>query len=225
MQNLTDKIPPHNIQAEQIVLGAALCHQDCAFHALSILREEDFYQPAHQAIFRALRAIHKQNGNINIVSTVDKLRAAKKLDAVGGPAYLSSLTDLIPSVADTKTYAQLIKHKADLRRTIHTAANIIDRCYVDNGMPAASMIEDLEKIVFDASTQRKTNDFEHISTIIDRTVDGLKKLQNGKAESLGLKTGYNDLDFLLRICKLLTWPFTVKLDGLNNSIRRETHPV
>jgi len=197
MQNLAHRLPPQNIEYEQAVLGSALMNDDCAFHVVSHLKVLDFYKPAHQGIFAAVKALHEEGDNIDIVSVTNKLETHGNLGLCGGAAYVSFLSDCIPSISGVRTGSKIIKHKADLRAAISMAQEITEKCYNDNGDSPSEMTEELEKIVYESSVRRKSEGFKHIGEVIGSVMSQIEKLASGEIKALGMETGYDDLDFIL----------------------------
>ena len=119
------KVPPHNIEAEQSVIGGILLDNEALPSVLEVLKGEEFYRAAHRSIFAAVVELFERNEPCDLVTLTDLLRSQKKLDQVGGASYLASLVDRVPSAANTSQYARIVKEKSMVRTLISRASEIV----------------------------------------------------------------------------------------------------
>lgn len=124
-----NKLPPQNIEAEQAVLGAIILDNEALPKSLEILSQDDFYRESHRRLYRAILDLFEKNEPIDIVTVADYLRKMGDLEIVGGVAYLSTLADSIPTSANIRYHARIVREKALLRDLIRTATNITARVY------------------------------------------------------------------------------------------------
>ena len=126
------KLPPQNIEAEQMVLGAVLIENDSMNKIIDLLSPDDFYKDTHRRIFMAMVDMYETGEAIDLVTLADVLRGKVGLEAVGGASYLAFLVSLVPTAANIKNHARIVREKAVLRKLIHTATDIITQSYDDS---------------------------------------------------------------------------------------------
>ena len=123
------RIPPHQIEAEQSLLGGILIDNEGLPSALEVLRGDEFYRDTHRTIFRAIQALFERNEPIDLITVADYLAEKNQLETVGGATYLASLAEMVPSATNVQTYARIVNEKALLRRLIQAAHEIMSWCY------------------------------------------------------------------------------------------------
>jgi replicative DNA helicase len=187
------RMPPQNLEAEQCVLGSVLLHQGALVKILELLTPDDFYREAHKIIFRAMVSLFEKNEPQDIITITNGLSDRNQLDAVGGPAYLANLTDIVPVAANITYYAQIIRSKSILRRLIQTCTEIASRCYEEQD-DIDSLVDDAEQTIFEISRTKSSQDFQALSKIIPETFKRVEKLAERKELITGVPTGYDDLD-------------------------------
>ena len=187
------RLPPQNLQAEQCVLGSILLHQGALVKILEIVTPEDFYRDAHKLIFSAMVVLFEKNEPQDIITVTNILKDRNQLEHVGGPAYLSTLTDIVPVAANITYYAQIIRTKSILRRLILTCTEIASRCF-DEQDEIDSLVDDAEQTIFEISRTKSSQDFQALSKIIPETFKRIEKLAEKKELITGVPTGYEDLD-------------------------------
>ena len=187
------RLPPQNLQAEQCVLGSILLHQGALVKILEIVTPEDFYRDAHKLIFSAMVVLFEKNEPQDIITVTNILKDRNQLEHVGGPAYLSTLTDIVPVAANITYYAQIIRTKSILRRLILTCTEIASRCF-DEQDEIDSLVDDAEQNIFEISRTKSSQDFQALSKIIPETFKRIEKLAEKKELITGVPTGYEDLD-------------------------------
>ena len=124
------RLPPQNLEAEQCVLGSILLQQGALVKVLEFLIADDFYRDAHKTIFKSMVALFEKNEPQDIITVTNILKDRNDLDEIGGPAYLSTLTDIVPVAANIVYYAHIIRSKAVLRRLIHVASDIRTEVFI-----------------------------------------------------------------------------------------------
>jgi replicative DNA helicase len=187
------RLPPQNLQAEQCVLGSILLHQGALVKILEIVTPEDFYRDAHKLIFSAMVVLFEKNEPQDIITVTNILKDRNQLEHVGGPAYLSTLTDIVPVAANITYYAQIIRTKSILRRLILTCTEIASRCFEEQD-EIDSLVDDAEQNIFEISRTKSSQDFQALSKIIPETFKRIEKLAEKKELITGVPTGYEDLD-------------------------------
>lgn len=129
MSDLIDRVPPHNHEAEQSVLGAIFLDPQALITASEILVPEDFYRIAHQKIFQTMLDLSDKGNAIDVVTVTEELSARKELEDVGGLSYLMELANAVPTAANVSYYAKIVEEKSILRRLIRTATKIVEESF------------------------------------------------------------------------------------------------
>lgn len=184
------KVPPQNIRAEEALLGAILLNHDFYDQARTVISGEDFYSPKHRVIFGAIEA-----GALDIVTACHALNATGKLEEIGGPAYIASLTNVIPTSSGVSAHAKLIREAAKKRRFIQRAGEMIETCY--NRFDFDNIAADLEQEAFAmAEAIGDGGEAKHLGPVAREALAKCERIKNGQ-EQPGVMTGYSDLDAIL----------------------------
>ncbi|WP_133629122.1 replicative DNA helicase [Fonticella tunisiensis] len=191
LENL--RVPPHNIEAEQSVIGAMLLDKNAIADATEILKGDEFYKQSHSILFNAIKEIYDKDEPVDMITLVELLRSRDQLDAVGGVSYISTLVTAVPTTANVKYYAKIVEEKYTLRRLILSSNEIIDKCYTDQE-DVGEVISLAEKKIFEISQKRENRDFEHLSSIISRSFEQFENLYKNKGQTTGIPSGFIDLD-------------------------------
>ena len=187
------RLPPQNLEAEQCVLGSILLQQGALVKILELVNPEDFYRDAHKIIFSAMVALFEKNEPQDIITVTNILKDKNQLEEIGGPAYLSNLTDIVPVAANIIYYAQIIRSKSILRRLILTCTEIASRCYEEQS-EIDSLVDDAEQTIFEISRTKSSQDFQALNKIIPDTFKKIESLAEKKELITGVPSGYDDLD-------------------------------
>ena len=124
-----EKIPPHNLEAEQSVLGALFIDPDAIVHVADIVTSDDFYKEVHRIIFNAIVEVYEKHLPIDLLNVSNRLLERNQLELVGGRAYLSELTTIVPTASNVASYATIVQKKATLRRLLKAAHDITSYGY------------------------------------------------------------------------------------------------
>ncbi len=189
------RLPPQNLEAEQCVLGSILLRPGSIVKALEILTAKDFYKEAHQTIFDGLISLFDRNEPQDLITIVNTLRDSNKLDAIGGAAYLASLTDIVPLAANISYYAKIVREKSVLRQLIATTTDIASRCYEEQD-DIEKLLDEVEQTVFDISRDKSGQGFDPLKKVMTETFERVTMLAERKELITGVPTGYTDLDRL-----------------------------
>lgn len=188
------RIPPHNIEAEQAVLGCMLLDSDVIPTITELIRSEDFYRDDHREICEAIIDLTERAGPVDIITVSEQLQLRGTLDAVGGLEYLTNITDAVPTTANARHYAKIVEEKSLLRKLIKASSDIAGMSY-DASEEAAFVLDKAEKSIFDILEKRSTQGFTHIKDVLLDTFNRLEELYNSKSHITGVPTGFTDLDF------------------------------
>ncbi|HYI65358.1 MAG TPA: replicative DNA helicase, partial [Candidatus Limnocylindrales bacterium] len=191
-----DKLAPQAVEAEQSVLGSILIDADAILKVGDFLKPVDFYRAQHADIYEAMLALHGQREPIDLVTLGDELRRRDKLDPVGGPGYLSSLMNTVPTAVHAEHYGRIVERKAVLRNLIGAAGKIAAVGY-EEANDAEVAIDRAESILFEISQRRTDGGFEALSILLGQAYDRLEYLHEHRGQILGVPTGLSQLDALL----------------------------
>ncbi len=192
----TNRIPPQNLEAEQSFLGSLLVDKDAILRVADMLREEDFYKPAHGDIFAAILDLHAKREAIDMLTLANRLEEAGKLESIGGRTYLMELTTAVPTAAHVKNYAEIIQKKATLRRLQTAAGEIINMSY-DEVDDVDALLDGAEQTLFGVSQKYMKTSFTPLKDTLDGAFERIDELHREKGKLRGITTGYRDLDNLL----------------------------
>jgi len=194
-QSAKHRLPPHNQEAEQCVLGSILLKNEALAKVLEIITEVDFYREAHKTIFSVMLRLFEKNEPQDLITVTNLLKNQNKLDEVGGPLYLASLTDIVPATANIVYYAKIVRQKAILRNLIQTTTDIASRCFEEQD-DIDTLVDEAEQTIFEISRAKSGQGFQALSTIIPQTFTAIEKLFERKELITGIPSGYDDLDRL-----------------------------
>ncbi len=188
------RVPPHNIEAEQSVLGGILFDNQAMPRAVEFVQNgEDFYKPAHRLIYAAFIELFNANEPIDLMTVSEKLRKKKQLDDTGGLDYLARLMELIPTAANVGVHARIVKEKALLRGLITTAAEVVTLGYEDTE-EVDQVIDRAESMIFEIAEKRVNKGFRDIRTVVNDSIQNLEKLFDRKELITGIPTSFKKFD-------------------------------
>ncbi|MDP9369869.1 MAG: replicative DNA helicase [Chloroflexota bacterium] len=190
-----ERLPPHNLEAEQSVLGSLLIDRDAIIKIASYVKSEDFYQGANATIYQAIVDLYNRREPTDFITLSDELARRDKLDQVGGVAYLSALLNAVPTAVHVEYYGKIVERTATLRRLIDAGSQIVAIGYRD-GVDTEDALDAAERAIFNVSEKRATKDFQSISEVLDRFFDQIDYMQQHRGDVVGVATGFTDLDRL-----------------------------
>jgi replicative DNA helicase len=187
------RLPPQNIEAEQCILGSILLGPGALDKIAHIISADDFYKPSHAAIFQSMVNLFEKSEPLDIITVSNNLKDAHKLDEIGGPTYLATLTDIVPVSANIIFYAKIVRDKSILRKLIHTSSEIAGRCYEEQD-DIELLLDSVEQTVFDISSAKSTQSYFTMSEIVGEAFKLVETLAERKELITGVPTGYDDFD-------------------------------
>ena len=187
------KIPPHDEDAEEAVIGSMLTDKDAVIAAIEVLKPEDFYRDDNKTIFEAESSIYAKGEPIDFITVKEELVSMGKFDAVGGNEYLATLTDKVPTTANIEKYVKIVEDKSLLRTLIKTANELIDLGYSQNE-EIESLMDSAEKKIFDIMQRKSQKGYSSIKDILVDSFTQLQELYNNKQHITGVPSGFIDLD-------------------------------
>jgi replicative DNA helicase len=190
------RVPPHDLTAEESLLGAMMLEAEAISAAASVLRADDFYKPAHAHIFDAVHALYASGQPVDPVTVADELRRSGLLETVGGHQVLVDIMASTPATTTAPGYARIVEEHALLRRLIGTAGEIAEIGY---SMPedVTKALDRAESLVYDVNQRRVTDSTSKIEDLLGLNLDRLEQLYGRGDAITGVPTGYVDVDELL----------------------------
>lgn len=187
------KIPPQNVDAEVSLLGAILIDEDVLATVTDVIKAIDFYDKRHATIFDAMLRLFERHQPVDLLTLSDELQRKEELELVGGSAYLSELTNMVPTAAHAEAYAELVSQKAVRRRLIKASTDIAELGY-DDEANIAELLGRAEAELFAVSDQTLKSDLTSLEQILTESFDRMEELHRDKSKMRGIKTGYRDFD-------------------------------
>lgn len=184
---------PQNQEAEASLLGALLIDSNAIVKIADNLSVKDFYDKRHERIYEAIISLYEQRKAIDVLTLSDRLKDTGYLDSIGGPAYLTELTNFVPTAAHVEQYAEIVAQKA-MRRRLIAASKEIGELTLDESKQLQELIEEAESRLFEVSQQHIKQDVISLETILAESFDRLDDLHKDKQKIRGVPTGFKDLD-------------------------------
>ena len=195
IQPPVDRVPPHNLEAEQSILGSMLLERDAIARVVELVRPEDFYRDAHRRIFEAIAELFDRGEPADLVTVTDRLRARGILDDVGGAAYVTSLLHAVPTAANVEYYGRLVVQKAMLRQMIGAGTQIVGMGFRED-QDVELLVDQAEKLVFGIANRQMRQQFQPVTEAVRKVFDGIDRRYRDKETITGVPTGLTDLDRL-----------------------------
>lgn len=192
----TPRIPPHNLEAEESLLGAMMLAPAAIGAAVELVRSGDFYKPAHGHIYEAISALYASGEPADPVTVAEELRRAELLDDIGGAAVLAQIQARTPATSNAGHYAGIVKDNALLRRLIAVAGDIAELGYHPPD-DAAKALDEAESLIFQLAERRDTDTTRPLHSLLEETLSRIETLYDAGRAITGTPTGYTDLDELL----------------------------
>lgn len=189
---------PHNVDAERTVLGALLLDPEAMIKVSDLLKAEDFYDPTHRLIYQAIYELYSKHEPIDFVTVSGKLADKKKIQDIGGSAFLAQLASSVPTSSHIYQYGQIVKTKSVHRRIIEAGQKISGLGYEEN-RSVGELLDEVEKTVFSITNTFLKEKFVHIREVLEARYEKFAEMHESKDDSSikGVPTGFNALDFKL----------------------------
>ena len=187
------KVPPHDEEAEQAVIGSMMTDKDAVISAIEILKPEDFYREDNKIIYGAIMNLYAKAEPIDLITLKDELTSLGKLEPIGGLEYLVSLPEKVPTTANVEKYIKIVEEKSILRSLIKTANELIEIGYRQNE-EVELLMDSAEKKIFDLMQRKSQKGYSSIRDILVDTFTELEQLYNQKQHITGVASGFIDLD-------------------------------
>ncbi len=190
---MAEKIIPHNIEAEQSVIGAMFLTKYAQERAMETLTSDQFYLDAHGKIFNAIKSLSENGKPIDITTISNELETRKELKQVGGMDYLLKIADIVPLATNIDEYIKIVEEKAILRRLIDANIKIETDCY-ESTDSVSDILDKAESTILNVVKTRKGSEFRTIQDVLFKTQANLEELSKNRGEITGLRTGFSELD-------------------------------
>ncbi len=187
------KVPPQNLDAEKSLLGAVLIDEETLADISEHVTSKDFYEKRHAMIYDAMMRLYEKHKPVDLLTLTEELKRKKDLDTVGGSAYLTELTNYVPTAAHAEAYAELVAQKAVRRRLIKASGDISEMGYNEE-TSTEELLGKAEAELFSVSDQSLKQDLVSIESILTDSFDRMEELHRNKGTLRGVRTGYRDLD-------------------------------
>ena len=190
---MNNRVIPHNINAEQSVLGSMFLTKKALEKGMEVLNDDIFYLDSHKKIFTAMKDVHSKGFSVDLTTVVDELNNRNWINQIGGVEYLTEIIESVPSASNIDEYIQIIEQKAVLRKLIDSATDILTESY-DTSNNLSEVLEEAEKKIFNVSKSLRSTEFKPISEVLAKNQKDLEKLSANKGDITGIPTGYYELD-------------------------------
>src|SRR5699024_1309627 len=188
-----DRTPPHNIEAEQAIIGAIFLEPEAFSTASEVLMPEDFYRAGHQRIFEAMMQLADRGEAIDVVTVTSALQDSKHLEEAGGASYLTEVAGSVPTAANIEYYTKIVEEKAVLQRLIRKATDIVTNTFT-RGDEVDYGLNEAEKGILEVSGRKNSGAFKAIKDVLIEVYDNIEQLHQNKEDVTGIPTGFKDLD-------------------------------
>lgn len=188
------KIQPHNLEAEQSVIGSMIMDRDAIVVVSDMLTKEDFYQSQYGILFEAMVELYNEGKPVDLVTLQNKLKEKEVPDSISSLEFIRDLVEAVPTSANAKQYATIVSEKAVLRKLIKVTEGIANDCYLAKD-DVDTILEDAEKNVFQVVQKRSgEQDFVPIREVVLNSLDAIEEASRNKGKVTGVPTGFYDLD-------------------------------
>ena len=188
------KVPPHDVEAEQAVIGSMLTDKDSVISAVETLKDEDFYREDNKVIYGAIMNLYNRGEPVDTITLKDELVSLGKFEAVGGLEYLAELPEKVPTTANVDKYIKIVEEKSMLRTLIKTANELIVLGY-DQTQEVEDIMDVAEKKIFNVMQRKNQKGYSSMKDILVESFTQLEELYNRKQHITGVPTGFADLDY------------------------------
>src|ERR1700712_2376337 len=181
------KLPPQARDLEEAVLGAVMLEKSAFDTIVEILKPECFYTDAHQRIFRAFQNLAQQSMPIDMLTVVEELKTKEELEEVGGPYYITKLTNAVVSTANIEAHARIILQKFIQRELIRISGEIIGDAYEDS-TDVFDVLDDAESKLFEITNNHLRKNFDTIDSVLVKTIQRIEDMRNRQDDITGVPT-------------------------------------
>ncbi|HPX14581.1 MAG TPA: replicative DNA helicase [Treponemataceae bacterium] len=190
---LKDKVPPHNLEAEQATLGALLLDAEAVGTVIRYLRPDNFYSIQNQKIYQAIISLFNKGQRCDLITITEELKQSDMIASAGGPAYIASLTDMVPTSANVDYYAKLVLETSVRRALLGVSHKIIAEAH-NESTTSRALLEEAQKQIFELTDSNQTATFKTPKELIPRAIEAIEKLYHTRDSFTGVPSGLIELD-------------------------------
>jgi len=192
---MTERVMPHNFEAEQSILGSMFMSKYALQKSLEVLNKDVFYSEPNGIIFNAIAKLTDKGTAIDLTTVTAELSDEKQLEHIGGVEYLTEVVNVVPSAANVDEYIKIVEEKATLRRLITEATNIVNSGF-DSTSSVSDILDNAEKDILNVVRTRRGTEFNKIQDVLYKAQSDIEQLSENKGEITGVSTGFRDIDHL-----------------------------
>jgi replicative DNA helicase len=191
-----ERTPPQDIPAEQSVLGGMLLSKDAIAEVIEVVKANDFYKPAHEAVFGAILELYGRGEPADPVTVAALLTKKGDINRIGGAPYLHTLINSVPTAANAGYYAEIVKERAVLRRLVEAGTRIVQMGYSTDGSDVEQIVDAAQQEMYNVTEARTSEDFIPLADAMEGALDEIESISNRSGQMTGVPTGFHDLDAL-----------------------------
>ena len=190
------RIPPHSLEAEASVLGGLLLDNSAWDRVGDLLSDSDFYRYEHRLVFTAVSTLVNANRAADVITVFENLQSQGKAEEIGGLAYLNSLAQYVPSSANIRRYAEIVRERAILRKLVSVSDEIATTALSTNGRPVPTILDEAEQKIFNIGEEgsRMRQGFQSMGNLVVELLDRVEEMSQNPNDITGVPTGFFDLD-------------------------------
>lgn len=191
---LIKRIPPHSAEAEQSVIGSMIMDRDAIVAAMEVITGEDFYEKQYMILFDTMVELFNEGKPVDLITLQDRLKEKDVPPQVSSLEFIRDLVTAVPTSANVKYYAEIVREKAVLRRLIKVSEETANECYLDKEN-LDTILEKAEKSIFNIVQNRGSKEFTDIKDVVLRSIDSIEAAAKNQGSVTGIATGFYDLDY------------------------------
>ena len=190
------RIPPHSQEAESSVLGGLLLDNNSWDKVADLLVEADFYRYEHRLVFASITSLVNANRPADVITVFEQMQSQGKADEIGGLAYLNSLAQYVPSSANIRRYAEIVRERSILRKLVSVSDEIATSALNTNGRPVTNILDEAEQKIFSIGEEgsRMRQGFQSMDKLVVQLLDRVEEMSQNPNDITGVPTGFFDLD-------------------------------
>ena len=190
-----ERVPPQDLEAEKSVLGGMLLSKDAIADVVEVLKGQDFYRPAHETVYQAILDLYAKGEPADPITVTAELTKRGEIARVGGPGYVQSLVQAVPTAANAEYYAEIVHERAVLRRLVEAGTRITQMGYAADG-DVDDIVNSAQSEIYAVTEQRTSEDYLPLGDIMEGALDEIEAIGSRSGQMTGVPTGFTDLDSL-----------------------------
>ncbi|MDJ1131679.1 replicative DNA helicase [Streptomyces iconiensis] len=190
-----ERVPPQDLEAEKSVLGGMLLSKDAIADVVEVLKGQDFYRPAHETVYQAVLDLYAKGEPADPITVTAELTKRGEIARVGGPGYVQSLVQAVPTAANAEYYAEIVHERAVLRRLVEAGTRITQMGYAADG-DVDDIVNSAQAEIYAVTEQRTSEDYLPLGDIMEGALDEIEAIGSRSGQMTGVPTGFTDLDSL-----------------------------